>query len=285
MIHMAQGIIGGATSYGGQSINDIKKDIVDWMRYTEEIMSEIELGIETLKQSGFWSKVSFNFQMTLFSSLTCQRTFIEDMTAIVSRIDEDSVTEKEVKLLYKIGKNAIEFNYEYGQTYKNSDRWHDYGNPDFRVAEKLYQNGRDYFVTLQDATNASSRLSDYITIVPPVVNNHVTQNISGNENVITGVNTGNISIIKNDIEAFKNEVISAKSKIGGLENVDKEIKEYVCELLENAESALEKDDTEKIESCRADYRGFIIGSGVKAFKVIGALSSFASIASFFGITM
>lgn len=280
---MSQGLIGGATSYEEQSINDILDDIKSWIEYTKTKKSFIEDGIKHLKNCGFWNQIPFNFQMTLLSTLTCQNTYLEDLSIVSKAIQDDRITQKEVTLLNKIGKNANDFNHEYGRTYKEEYRWRKYGDKDFEVAEQLYARGRDYFVTMQDASNASSRLQDYISTIPLITNNNINQSITGSMNILTGINNGEVNVYYNELNNFAKESEQACNAITSLEGVEQDIKDYAINLLQESKTAIEEKDEEKQNSCKKDYKGFIIGAGVKAFKVIGVLSSFASIASFFGI--
>lgn len=282
---MAQGLIGGGTSYEEQSIQDILSDINNWVEYTKETIILIQEGIDYLKKCRFWDEIPFNFQMTLFSTITCQNTYLHDFGIIVKSINEDKVTKREVELLKKIGSKAWEFNNEYGKTYKEEYRWKKYGDPDFKVAENLYAKGRDFFVTLQDASNASSRLADYISEVPATTNTNITQHISGSMNMVTGINNGVINQSMHDLSSFRNESEVAIKRIGELTNIEQEIKEYIKDILLNSAEAIENNDRDKKEQCKSDYKGFLIGAGAKAFKIIGVLSSFASIASFFGISL
>ena len=282
---MTQGIIGGATSYEEQSIKDILSDINCWIDYTQGTYSLIDTGITNLKGCKFWDKVPFNFQITLLSTLTCQKTYLYDFNIIKKSINEDRITGKEVLLLKKIGEKSWEFNIEYGRTYKEEFRWKDYGNPNFEVVENLYAKGRDYFVTLQDASNASARLKDYISVLPSITNNNITQHVTGSENIISGINSGEINFTHNDLSNFGKESREASERIDMLKDIDPDIKEYIKNLLSEATDAIKTNNKKKQESCKSDFKGFLIGAGAKAFKVIGILSSFASIASFFGITL
>ncbi|MCC5910032.1 MAG: hypothetical protein JJT76_06305 [Clostridiaceae bacterium] len=280
---MPQGIIGGATSYEEQSMKDILSDIESWIEYTKSNKRFIEEGIGHLKECNFWDEIPFNFQMTILSTITCQKTYLEDFEIISNAIKDDRVSEKEVKLLAKIGKKAREFNNEYGRTYKDESRWKKYGDKDFKVAENLYARGRDYFVSLQDASNAACRLEDYITTVPAVTNNNINQTVSGTGNVVAGINSGEMRIINNS-NNFAEECKEASLAINKVEDIEEDIKKYIIDLLNETKEAIEKSDEEKEKICKRNYIGFVKGAGVKAFKVIGVLSSFASIASFFGIT-
>lgn len=174
---MAQGIFGGATSYEEQSLTDIDLDIQKWIKYTEEIKKMMNSWLEESKRNGFWEKVDFDFQMTIYSSISYYNTIISDMKMVHEAILYGTITQREVKLLQKIGNKAFSYNNEYPQTYKSERRyWHDYGNPQFQIVENMYAKGRDYFVTLQDAANAAARLEDYMS----------SQNVSNNTMNISG---------------------------------------------------------------------------------------------------
>jgi hypothetical protein len=230
---MAQGIIGGATSYEEQSTKDILEDITGWIEYTKDTTNLIEEGIRVSKENNYWNIVPFDFSTTLFSTLKCQETFLHDFELIIKSINEDKITEREVNLLRKIGKKSIELNHEYGKTYKKEDRWKDYGNPKFRVIESLYEKGRDYFVTLQDANNASFRLEDYIK-KENIMN--ITQHISGDGHTVAGVVNGDINV--NNSKSNSEELIKMFLDILNKSDIPKEEKEkatYYVEEIKKAE--------------------------------------------------
>lgn len=120
--------------------------------------------------------------MTVLSSISFFQTIIDDLNLVISAIDQNNISAREINLLRKIGQNSINYNVnDYPKSFKGHDNysWHDYGNPDFHNIEDMYAHGRDFFVTLQDATNAASRLEDYMsTQTQNTVNN--TMNITGN---------------------------------------------------------------------------------------------------------
>lgn len=281
---MAQGIIGGATSYEEQSLSDVKDDILKWIEYSNKMHDFLESGINDLKQNTFWNQIPFNFQMTLLSTMKCQESFIHDFSLILDAIDNSKITERETNLLRKIGIKAIEFNNEYGRTYKEEYRWKKYGDPDFKIAEELYARERDYFVSLQDATNAASRLTDYISALPSVTYNNINQTVNGNSNVVSGINNGSI-VQTTTFNEISSEISKAIEEINQLSGVESDLKSYINELLVETEQAIKDNDIEKQTGCKKNYKGLILGAGSKAFKIIGVLSSFASIASFFGISV
>ncbi|AOM34610.1 hypothetical protein EWI08_02865 [Enterococcus faecium] len=160
---MVQGLFGGGTSYEGQSISDIKEDVNNWKIYTENVKSQIVEKKEALIKNGFWNKIPWNFQQTINESIFCLGTFLSDFQIVESAFEENFISEREIKLLRKIGKNSVQFNHSYGKYFKEEYEWREYGNPEFEIVESIYQHGRDFFVTLQDASNAAGRLEDYMS--------------------------------------------------------------------------------------------------------------------------
>lgn len=159
---MAQGLIGGATSYEGQSLKNIQDDIECWIKYTTATKSFVIAQKNIVEKSGFWNRIEYNFLATIGETIRYFETILHDLDLVKKSIEQNCITEKEVKLLSNIGIKAGEFNRKYGQTYNKNTCWHDYGNAGFIEVEKIYQEGRDFFVTMQDAENAATRLGDYI---------------------------------------------------------------------------------------------------------------------------
>lgn len=163
---MAQGIFGGATSYEEQSLQDILDDIIGWIQYTTERKEFILAQKSIVEKSGFWEKIAFDFQVTILTTLSYFDTILYDLNLVKLSLEENRITEKEVNFLRNIGIKANSYNTEYGRTYREDKRyWHEYGNPAFKEVEKIYGEGRDYFVTMQDACNAAARLEDYHMMV------------------------------------------------------------------------------------------------------------------------
>ena len=132
------------------------------------------------KKSGFWCKVGLGFRLTIQDTIFYSQTIIEDLNLVLTAIEADDITEKEVRLLSKIGERSEEYNQNnYPKSFNGLENysWHEYGNPNFFNVEEMYRIGRDYFITLQDASNASSRLEDYMNNRNTIKNN---MNVYGN---------------------------------------------------------------------------------------------------------
>lgn len=190
---MAQSIFAGCTNYSEQTSEDILKDIMFWIKYSQEIKCQFENTIEELRDSGYWnSKVDFDFRLFSESMPQMINTFISDFEIVCESIEQDHILPRDIKILKNIRDVVFENERHCWKTYKSDSAWHDYGNPDFKKVEQLYADGRDYLVTLKDVGNAASRLEDYMRENKVVEVTKTDNSIHiGDKNKIKKVNIGN----------------------------------------------------------------------------------------------
>lgn len=281
---MAQGIFGGMTNYEDQSLEDILIDLRHWVDYTNEIKNFIEQGIKTLKESGYWNRVPFNFQMILSSSIKSQQTFLHDFKLIIDAIQNKHLSSREVELMKRIGMNAKDYNIQYGKAYKEDLDWKDYGNRDFKIVEKLYADGRDYFVTIQDASNIPTRLSDYFNPISHSIDQSVHQFISGNNNIVAGYNNGTMNKTEINANEFSNEVDSALEKIESIEEVSPALKNHIIEVLKESKEAVLQGNLDGQSISKTKMKSFLIGAGANAINLVHLLGTYSSIASYFELS-
>jgi len=174
-----QGLFAGATSYTDQTPKDMLNDIEGWIKKSKEIKAMFENTINELNKTGYWTeKVDYDFRMFCHSISKITETFIYDFSVVKDALEEDEIMERHIKILKNI-RSVVYENEEFCvKTYNDESRgyWHDCGNEDFAKVEKLYQEGRDYLVTLKDVGNMASRLEDYMRPEGNVVNITKTDN-------------------------------------------------------------------------------------------------------------
>lgn len=219
---MAQALMAGMTNYSEQTINDIKDDIENWIKYCNNIKEEFEANIAFLSENDYWeTKVPMDFRaFCLYLGKICD-TFSSDFELIIKAIDEDRITSREISLMKNIYKVSCE-NEEYcWRTYKNFNedgQWHEYGNPLFAKVEKLYGDGRDFLVSLRDVSNAAARMEDYMKEENAVNvsvngNNNSQINIGGTQNVTdNSINIGDNNEIKNSVIGNANKIDNGSGK-------------------------------------------------------------------------
>lgn len=180
-----QGLIAGCTDYSEQNIDNIKDDVVKWQKMSQEISEMFTSTIKELKNSGYWQKtVPFSFKVFCENVPNICNTFIADFKRIVEDIEQSKISKKTIRLMENIYRVSVEKEEHSWKSFKESDDWHIYSNKNFQAAEKLYQEGRDFFVTLRDVSNATARMEDYMEEEKDtIVDNSIT---IGNGNKIDG---------------------------------------------------------------------------------------------------
>ena len=153
---MGQGMIGGATPYNHQSLEDIQSDINNWQGYSKIIQVQFENFIKQNEQR--FNNLEYELKQLFAETLQTTKTFISDFEIIKDSIQSGNITDKEIDLLKNIGNISIENNSRYGKTWHGSNI-NSKKNTD--IYSKLYCDGRNYFVDLQDASNAAVRLENY----------------------------------------------------------------------------------------------------------------------------
>ncbi|MCI6637660.1 MAG: hypothetical protein SOT60_10405 [Bilifractor sp.] len=265
-----QSSIGGATDYSEQSCNDILKDIQNWIVETQKIDVYMNEHLNMAKVSGFWQKVDCDFQITLLASTRFFKTIISDLRQVESTIQRDCISESEVRLLRNIGNKAVEYNDEYGKAYHRNHWWQDYDNPDFKVVEDMYREGRDFFVSLQDAQNASSRLEDYMNMDHS--NKTITVNFNGN------VSGSQIQVdTRNSVQNNVDETFPYNDVLKTLREISKYKESLVNDLQSKGEEFSHKLDI-LIEQTQKKEKPSIIKNGLNTLRdfLLGVSESLAA---------
>ena len=169
-----QGLTIGGTDYSAQSLNDIKKDIIKWKEFLEVLKSFLEKEINIMENDSFWkNNVQLNFKIYVGSLPKVISAFISDFNLILEDINNEFITKRTVNLLNRIGECANKKYDLASHTFNVDYLWEDYGNPSFEKVEKLYAECSDIFGTLIDASNAASRLEDYMKEEKTVIDNSI----------------------------------------------------------------------------------------------------------------
>lgn len=277
---MAQSIFGGMTSYDEQSLPQILENINFWIEYTNNIKKFIEDKKTILVQNSFWNKIPYNFSVTINSTIMYTDTILSDLNIVKKAIESNLITEKEIILLNKIGIKAIEYNHEYGKNYKENYEWRDYGNKDFEPAEEIYEQGRDYFVTMQDCANASHRLEDYME-KSQVVSNTLNLNNVSNTQIQQGVSNSAQSMNIGDSFDYQ-KVLDAMNEISKYIEHDTfkedfgdksdEVKTSISEIIELLNNKEEPSKIKKLINNVKDTSNGVVGSLI-ASGIVGLISN------------
>lgn len=160
---MTQGFIAGCTNYQEQTLEDIRSDIEWWIKYSKQTQIDFLETIDLLKAANYWREcVPFDFRIFCESIPNVCGTIINDLNIVLKDIDENQISSGTIKLMNNVCKIASTNEKRSWETYKNDSQWKDYDDRNFRSAEALYADGRDFFVTLIDVGNAAARMEDYM---------------------------------------------------------------------------------------------------------------------------
>ena len=191
---MVQGGIAGATDYSKQSIDDILKDIVRWIKIADSMIVFNTEFLAKMENNELWAAAPYDFKSSINQSRTFWSTAKNDLSIVQTSINNKNITPRDIKLLQKIGKNAIELDHALGVDY-NSTPWQKYDDPRFDEISEHYSENRDYICTLIDVGNAASRLEDY------AMDNNI--NISNSFNTDNSING---SFNKSDLKGTQIQV-------------------------------------------------------------------------------
>lgn len=240
-----QSEICGMTSYDEQRLDDIVKDIETWVEVAYQRKTSMISLLDRAKNSGFWNNVDTDFQEIIEESILYFNTIISDLSLVVSDIKKSEVLNRDIKLLNRIGVSSARYNVYYPKTYNADRSWHDYNNLEFHNVEKLYITGRDYYASLQDASNAAERLQDYLSEEKREViqNVRIEGDVSEGRLQIIANNTGQAVVVNNEKMEFKDILLEIKTHVDSDEFENElqnkrdadEIRSYVNKIIAEAD--------------------------------------------------
>ena len=271
---MAQDAFAGATSYKTQSLEEIQNDIKYWIRYAKSTRSFIIEIKENCEENRFWSNIAYNFQTVILNSIRFLGSILYDLKLIDKSIEQSYITEKEVNLLKEIGSNASQFVQDYSRQFYEESGWRDYENPDFRKVEQIYENGKDFFATLLDASSAADRLADYknqegninyLNIQGDVLNSQIQQGNAKSMQSMKTVDFLNYDMVSVTLGKIKDLTLDSDFDI---DFGDRSFQ--IKQVIDNAIKMVEAEDSPtKIQKTLSAIRDLVVGvsSGLIANKI------------------
>lgn len=160
---MARSAFGEGTNYSYQSKKQIIEDLNNERVETSLYLDKIKEWKTELEQKGYWKQtVPMTFKTIVAKSIMHLETSVNEMQEIATEL-ETQVQEHHIKRLWSIGNVADEINGSIGEIWHGLDapKFENYDNPDFRIAERIYQEARQCMVNLLDLTNMAGRLKDF----------------------------------------------------------------------------------------------------------------------------
>ena len=157
---MGRSIFAGFTDYSHQSFKDIVMDLQIWIKNLMEVSDFLLTNIQKLKESKYWDSVNANFQSLVRYSIKFYDTSIQEISEIAKEIQEE-VRSDHIVRIRSLYKTASELDLRYGRVWYREGWDKEYGDKDFKVVEKLYQQGRSMAIDMRDLSNLAARLEDF----------------------------------------------------------------------------------------------------------------------------
>ena len=158
-----QGLFVGGTSYISQSLADIVSDIEKWKQYLSKTRSLVKDTIEFLLEKDYWTKeVPFNFRICCFAYVEYSKTINDDLSIIISDINNDNITNVTINLMKNIFNVVLENVNSLKSAFKEEYKWKQYGDALFEKAESLYGEIGDTLYTIFDISNMIVRVEMFM---------------------------------------------------------------------------------------------------------------------------
>ncbi len=158
---MPRSVIPGTTDYRIQSFEDMILDFRGYIRELKKALKTLKVNIRKLKQLKYWDKVDWDFQRLVEYSIKFYDTAIVEISDILGEIQEE-VGLHHVRRARQLGETAAELNVRYGRIWHQEYRNKEYSNKDFKLVERLYEEGRNMALSMKDLSNLAERLDDFV---------------------------------------------------------------------------------------------------------------------------
>lgn len=150
------------TDYRHQSFPDLIDDLIKTQAFLLKEVAAIKENIDKLQKNGYWSsRVPTDFKNIIGYSIKHYQTASSELSEIAGEA-QLSVEQHHCTRLNEISNVADEINRRIGKYWANDYHGQDYGNKDFDLVERIYEDTRDVSVSLLDLSNASTRLQHFI---------------------------------------------------------------------------------------------------------------------------
>ena len=158
---MTRSMLAGMTDYRHQTFEDMLSDLQEWVNSLEQTISIMNENIEMLEEVGYWDEVPYDFKATVEYSLTFYKTSVEEIKDMLLEFGKE-VKSGHVVRIKKLSKVAWELNRRFGTDWNRNYGKKEYGKDEFKLVEKVYQEGRNMAADMLDLSNLAERLEDFV---------------------------------------------------------------------------------------------------------------------------
>lgn len=159
---MPRSELAGMTDYRHQEFEDMLSDMKKWVNSLEETIGIMEQTVEKLKEVGYWEEwVPYDFRALVAYSMKFYKTSVEEINDMLVQFRKE-VKSGHVVRVKRLGKLAAEINRDFGLAWNRDYGRKEYGKEEFKLVERIYQDGRNMAVDMLDLGNLAERLEDFV---------------------------------------------------------------------------------------------------------------------------
>ncbi len=158
---MSRGLFVGDTDYSHQSLNDMTKDLRNWIRNAKLSRKTILKSYKEIKDFTQWKKTPQDLKIIHEKTIMFLETSVDELKNIFSGIKSE-IRHDHIKRLESLAATANKISNRYGEIWHNSYKEKEYGTKEFRMIEALYAESRGTLNDLIDLSNLSGRLKDFV---------------------------------------------------------------------------------------------------------------------------
>jgi len=154
-------LFAGCTDFSYQGFEDLIKALGDFLKSLNQVKDCFYKNLQTLENNGYWNTIIPSVKAVFGKSIKFYDTSRKEIAEIIGELQVE-VKNHHISRLIRLYEVAEKLNYEYGQVWHQEYRQKDYGNPNFRILESMYAEGRDMAVNMLDIANVAYRLEDFV---------------------------------------------------------------------------------------------------------------------------
>jgi len=158
---MPRSELAGGTDYRHQTFEDMVSDMRKWVNSLEEIIRVMNELVEKLKDVEYWDGVDYDFRALVAYSMTFYKTSLSEISEMLVQFTRE-VKNGHVVRIKKLGKLAGEINRDFGLAWNRDYGRKEYGKEEFKLVEKIYEEGRGMAIDMLDLSNVAERLEDFV---------------------------------------------------------------------------------------------------------------------------
>lgn len=158
---MPRGELAGMTDYRHQTFEDMVSDLRKWVNSLEEAIRNVNQTVEKLEEVGYWDGVPYDFKATVAYSVKFYKTSVEEINDMLVQFGKE-VKSGHVVRIKRLSRLASELNRDYGTGWNRDYGRKEYGKAEFKLVEKIYEEGRGMAIDMLDLSNLAERLEDFV---------------------------------------------------------------------------------------------------------------------------